>query len=39
MLSCSWFRPRLVMEENCQLRTWDSWDHLAWGGLKKNFRF
>lgn len=39
MLSCSWFRPRLVMEENCQLRTSDSWDHFACGGVRKNFRF
>ncbi|TNN84576.1 hypothetical protein EYF80_005276 [Liparis tanakae] len=39
MLSCSWFRPRWVTAENCQLRTSDSWDHWARGGLRKNFRF
>ena len=39
MLSCSSFRPRLVTEENCQLRTSDSWDHFAAGGERKNFRF
>lgn len=39
MFSCSWFKPLLVTEENCQLRTWDSWDHFACGGLRKNFRF
>lgn len=39
MLSCSWFRPRLVTEENCQLRTSESWDHFAAGGVRKNLRF
>lgn len=39
MLSCSAFRPRLVMEENCQLSTSDSWPQLTEGGLTKNDRF
>uniref|UniRef100_A0A0E9XMN3 Uncharacterized protein n=1 Tax=Anguilla anguilla TaxID=7936 RepID=A0A0E9XMN3_ANGAN len=35
MLSCSAFSPRLVTEENCQLRTSESWLQRAGGGSGK----
>ena len=39
MLSCSWFSPFLVTEENCQLSTSDSWAQEAEGGDRKKRRF
>lgn len=39
MLSCSLLRPRLVIEENCQLSTSESWPQVTGGGLRKNDRF
>ena len=39
MLSCSWFRPLLVTEENCQLSTSASWAQVEEGGATKNRRF
>lgn len=31
--------PRLVVEENCQLRTSATWSHVPTGGLVKKFTF
>lgn len=39
MPSCSAFSPRLVTEENCQLRASDSWLQHTGGGFRKNDRF
>lgn len=39
MLSCSLLRPWPAKLENCQLRTSDSWLHVARGGFPKNARF
>lgn len=39
MLSCSLLRPWAARVENCQLRTSESWLHVARGGLQKNARF
>ncbi len=38
-LSCSEFSARLVTEENCQLKTFDSCPHFTDWGFKKNVRF
>lgn len=32
-------RPRLVVEENCQLSTSATWSHVPIGGLVKKFTF